>query len=325
VQKSFEPGGLRYGRLLLGILLLPGLARAEDRPVIQAVVSSADFQSGAAFEGLATIFGTGFSSQEYRAASLPLPTKLGDTQVRYCVPLSAVWDDCVPMELLYVGPNQINFRISYGSRDESQPVFNGALVVRRNDTLSDETRRQVLEPFAPRIFVMGFDCNFDPSYDDASPCGLTPQRTSPRQVVRGALTDVAGVLITSNNPAQIGRAYTLWVTGLGHLAEGRSADVQARISGVSSSGVPANLATGAQLLYAGASPQFPGLYQINFELSPALAERLVSTGLAGPSSRNSCGDYHVELTVSVSEGAAAISNTVEMPLVLPNGDGPCSR
>jgi uncharacterized protein (TIGR03437 family) len=325
VRKRFESGRPRYGRLLLAILLLPGLARTEDRPVIKAVVSSADFQPGAAFEGLATIFGTGFSSQEYHAASLPLPTKLGDIQVRYCVPLSAVWDDCIPMELLYVGPNQINFRISYGSRDESQPVFNGALVVRRNNTLSDETRRQVFDPFAPRIFVMGFDCNFDPSYHDASPCGLTPQRASAQQVVRGALTDVAGVLITSNNPAQTGRAYTLWLTGLGHLAEGQPADVQVRIGGLSSGGIPANLAASAQLLYAGASPQFPGLYQINFELPPQLAQNLASAGLAGPSSQNSCGDYHLELAVSVSEGAAVASNTVEMPLVASNGDGPCSR
>jgi uncharacterized protein (TIGR03437 family) len=303
---------------LLG-LLFTGLLSAQDRPVILAVVSSADFQAGIAFEGLASIFGTGLSDSAYGAASVPLPIELGQTQVRYCAPLSAVWDDCVPMELLYVGRDQINFRVSYGTRDESQTIYEGALVVRRIATLSDETRRQALEPVAPRIFQMGFDCNYDPAQADPSPCRLLSQRSSKQQSVRGALTDPSGALITSSNPARMGTVYSLWLTGLGRIANGQTpAAVQMLLGGIPVYGSSSATSLGVNPSFVGYSPQFAGLYQINF----ALPQNLM--GGPGGALLHPCGDYRLELTLSLNEGPQS-ANPVQIPVLVRNGDVACAN
>jgi uncharacterized protein (TIGR03437 family) len=290
---------------LIPLFLFAAFSNAQDRPTIGAAVSAADFQYGIAYEGLATIFGSHLSDQTY-TASVPLPARLGPTEVRYCPQLSTSWDQCVPMELLFVSPAQINFRVPY--RFGNQTLY-GALVVRRDDILSDETRRQAIGPVAPRIFQVGFDCAYDALRGSPSPCGLAPQRISSQQVVRGAITGEDGALVTSGNPARIGSFYTVWLTGLGHIDNGKTPfDLQITAAGIPASGSAAAVSTPVKISFAGYSPQFPGLYQINFRLPDGLP----------------CGEHKLELTLHISEGQSE-ANPVQLPVLIRSGDSPCVR
>ncbi len=311
-------------RWAVSILLLAGPSNAQQRPQINAVVSAADFQYGIAFEGLATVFGIGLSDQAYVAASLPLPKKLGDTELRYCAPLSAVWDQCFPMELLFVSPTQINFRIAYSGPDPTQPFYQGAFVVRHGAMESDGARRQALAAAAPRIFGMGFDCAYNPLWADPSPCRLMPQRIHDQQAVRGALTDQAGSLITSNNPAQIGKPYSLWLTGLGRLIDGKTPlEVQMTVGGIPVYGSKDDTWMWVTPSFVGYSPQFAGLDQINFELPKNLLGAGAGTMDYPP--LHPCGEYKLELTLNLSEGANDMANLIQIPVLVRNGDVPCTK
>jgi uncharacterized protein (TIGR03437 family) len=68
---------------------------------------------GVALGGLGTVFGSGLADASY-SATLPLPKKLGSTELFACVETirnigSVTEAGCEALKLLYVGPNQINF------------------------------------------------------------------------------------------------------------------------------------------------------------------------------------------------------------------------
>jgi hypothetical protein len=75
------------------------------------------------------------------------------------------------------------------------------------------------------------------------------------------------------------------------------------------------------VVYAGAVPQFPGLYQINLQIPLDIGE--------GPDGYGSwpCGDYGWDLTLAISVGSSydsnPVSNPVQIPLLIKNGDVPC--
>jgi len=296
------------------------IAAGQNRTVVNAVVSAGDFLPGVANEGLATVFGTALSDRAYQASSLPLPRKLGETELRYCDQRTTAWDQCFPMELVYVGPTQINFRVPPST---SYP-FGGYFAARTGGTTESERNVvTVVEAAAPRIFVMGFDCANNPNWRDPSPCGLRPQRIHEANSIRGAVTDQNGQLVLSMNPARVGRYYTLWLTGLGRITNGRLvSELQMRLAGIPVYGFPGDTWMWVAPSFVGYSPQFPGLYQINFQLP----KNLMGVSSTEYPPLHPCGEYRLDLAINLGlAGRYQEANIVDVPILIQDGDVPCVR
>ena len=73
--------------------------------------------------------------------------------------------------------------------------------------------------------------------------------------------------------------------------------------------------------YSGDVPQYPGLYQVNFQIPLSIGEGPFGYG-AWP-----CGNYNWELPMQIVEVADlysdSTSNSIAIPLVIKNGDVPC--
>ena len=305
------------------ILILGGGSLAQDRPVVNVVVSAADFRLGIADESLATVFGFGLSDREYVANSVPLPRKLGETELRFCSQSTTAWEQCSPMELVYAGPRQINFRVVL-SGAPSFPLT-GLFVVRRNGVTNEPRLGTTIERALPRIFEMGFDCGYNPNWRDPTPCGLRAQRVHEMNSVRGAVTDQDGKLVTSLNPARVGRYYTLWLTGLGRITNGRlDSDLQMRLAGIPVYGFPGDTWMWVTPSFVGYSPQFPGLYQINFQVGRSLMG--VGTGPLDYPPLHPCGEYQLDLAINLGlAGRRPEANIVELPILIQDGDVACRR
>jgi uncharacterized protein (TIGR03437 family) len=306
-------------------------AAAAAQPKITSVASSADFKSGIAAEGLATIFGTGLANGDASAPNTTYPNKLAGAEVFVCdAPFQNV-DLCVAAGLLYAAPNQINFQVPpSGHPSETTPVglyTNGArhIVVRVGGVLDQDAAVRLpftttVLPAAPAIFFMGTDCLIDPDYPlpphvqrDTS-CGLSSKPSDFNRADRGAITDQKGNLLTSSNPAKLGQYYTIWMTGLGIFANG-TPEVQL---GMALTDIPM---FGYQSTYEQIYPSymgpsgFPGVYQINFQLPM----NIVSGAGWDYGRRWPCGDYRWELSIDM-QSKSIHSPLVQIPVLIKKGD-----
>lgn len=157
-------------------------------------------------------------------ASLPYPTNVAGVQVLI---------NGSPAPVQYVSAGQVNFLLPYDVKAGA-----GTVQVVRNG-LAGNTAAVTITAVAPGVFANG---NL------------------------GIVTDSAGGLVTAGNPIIAGTPYVLWLTGLGRT------DCPTLQAGVAPNTIcnalvqPQLVIDGktAQIYYAGLSPQFPGLYQINF-------------------------------------------------------------
>jgi hypothetical protein len=133
------------------------------------------------------------------------------------------------VNLVYVSPTQINFVTpeSYitASTGSSGPVLTTGRIVLIRDGVRFDARYDItggpgymtLDPFGytrnPDIFGVGYECLFSFSLTDPSSCGLSWSQ-GPNRALLGAVTDISGNLITSQNPVRQGELITLWMTGL---------------------------------------------------------------------------------------------------------------
>lgn len=153
-----------------------------------------------------------------------------------------VYVDNVPVPLLYASPTQINFLVP----SEQIPGDVSVTVVRQGEC--GPTVTITLVAAAPALFVMagGFAIaqDWNSSY----------------------------TLLTTATPAHPGDVVVLYSTGLGHTnppwPSGQVAQCAANISALASLQVLINGSAidSHQILYAGVTPGFSGLYQINFRL-----------------------------------------------------------
>ena len=104
--------------------------------------------------------------------------------------------------------------------------------------------------------------------------------------------------------------YTAWVTGLGASTSQLVSSVSLYFDDVPAYGFPHPESGKAKVTYVGAVPQFPGLYQINFQIPES-----IGTGPAGYGAWP-CGSYSWELSLGIGQG-------VDFPLIIRNGDVPC--
>ncbi len=308
-------------------LLTPGTAPPSPaRPEVIGVVNSADFLSPVAIQDLGTVFGHLLSDASTSASTLPFPQKLRNAELFLC-PSQTVVDvgKCVPSEMIYVGPTQINFRVP----DAVSAAGQYRIVVRVDGQLDADSaignpRSVSILPYSLAVFFMGYDCLIDARFQNRDPvCGLTPERKPGlNQVERGAVTDLSGNLLTSANPARLGKPYTIWLTGLGKMTNG----VYSGTPGMVVSNIPVYDYMGdtfqnyGSFEFIGPSPQFPGLQQINFVLPVSIA-----TGhSSGYPPMWPCGDYQWEVSLDLYQGIAHDAHLIQIPIVVKRGDVECA-
>jgi len=248
---------------------------------------------------LATIWGSDLSDSAVSIAP-PWQTVLGGTEVHLLVDLVYLGNANVPCsgdcelvaDLVYVSPTQINFVVP-----DAQGLERSRVVLIRDgvrfdvfgaawsDILNTGGLGPVyLDPvdgdFA--LFEVGYDCLFSFSMAEPSACGISWSQGQDRAVL-GAVTDISGQLIWSRNPVHQGEIITLWATGLTGLsldsqtgllrqAQPRpvsfgvaqeGSDIPATVSYDSFDGLYLGQFSTPPAIWAGQSPQFVGLDQIN--------------------------------------------------------------
>lgn len=224
-RKAAKGWHWKSGALVAAVLLLltcapPGLAQVPSITAItNAAIPAIDYPlSGPvvlATRSIATIFGTNLADAPVSTAP-PWPTVLGGVEVHF-VPSQCILNiaaPCdIPLGLIYVSPTQINFVTpDFASIDTARVVLirNGV----RYDSLGEQSQFIVVNGVGPLLFEVGSDCLFSTSLTGPTSCGFSPTRNDPNQVLIGAVTDVLGNLITSQNPIRPGQVITLWGTGV---------------------------------------------------------------------------------------------------------------
>jgi uncharacterized protein (TIGR03437 family) len=201
-------------------------------PLVAAggVVSAASFQADVPIGvgGLITVFGNQLvSGSAGQAANVPLPNTIGGTQVLL---------ENVPVPILYASNGQINVQVPYNT-DVNVPQH---LVVQRGTAISAAFPVQVAS-VQPAIFVAN---------------------TAGQGIIVNSTTNV---LAAPGTPVTAGQYVTIYCTGLGPtnpvVATGSAATGAAYIT---TGGIAATIGgQNATLVYAGLTPGFPGLYQVN--------------------------------------------------------------
>jgi uncharacterized protein (TIGR03437 family) len=304
--------GFRVGTIGYSVEVLPPRTptpRPFDASVqLKSVANAASFGPDVAVGSLVSLFGTGMAGGTYSAAKLPLPTSLGDVTVAVCPTNDGQLLNCVATPLVYASPTQINFVApnSPANQDRLITVFRAG-----HDPARPLSFR--LLTAAPALFLVGYDCSYNPLWSDPSPCGIDWTHYSNKQPLRGAVTGQDGSLMTSANPTRYGQQYTLWLTGLGVFANSQPpVPVSIRVSGT-----PTDAFYAVRPSYVGPSLQFLGLYQINFPWPDGMMGSIENRDI------QACADYRMEISFNISQGTKQDPNVVQVPLLVKNGDVPC--
>ncbi len=208
--------------------------------ILSAVVQSAAAPSSAvAANSIASLYGANLAPATAQAFSQPLPTTLGGVTLTV---VDAAAARAAP--LLYVSPGQINFVVPNGT------VPGPATFVVRNGDAS-QTALAPVASVVPRLFSLnGTGSGVAAATAILTPAG-NPQLQLPVPVFQCTAYGCASV------PIRLGADTAIYVTFYGTGIRGRSslANVTATIHGMS---VP--------VLYAGPTPEFAGLDQVNVAL-----------------------------------------------------------
>ena len=212
---------------------------------------------------MATIFGSNLADS---AAPSPLPwtTPLGGTEVHLA------GDDCfaascdLVASLIYASPAQINFLVPETGSTKAVPYR--LVLVRDGQRFDDPSYllggpgRLIIDPSGTAdssvVFQVGYDCLFSASLSDAAACGLSWSSGQDRAPV-GAITDSQTGLETARNMAPVG----FGVAQFGKDIEG-TLGVRAPAAPDTPS-VPVGTFQSPKPLWAGESPQYVGLDQVN--------------------------------------------------------------
>jgi uncharacterized protein (TIGR03437 family) len=229
-------------------------AVSPNAPSIAAggIVSNGGFPKGAIAAGsMVAIFGSNFGPLT-GANATPLPTKLGGTQVFF---------NQVAAPLFFVSPGPIVAQVPFEMYAQT-----AALVTVVNNGVFSQAATVALAPFAPGIFTTGTG---DPVITDFN----------------------TGKLVSSSAPASRGDTLIIWATGLGptlfdpltgHPAPGVASSTLLPVQVVLKS-----TASGAQITvpvgYAGLSPGFIALNQINLQIPQNAPTGTVILTVASPS------------------------------------------
>jgi uncharacterized protein (TIGR03437 family) len=244
-----------------GFLIAATLAFCTIAVAQTPVISSGGIVNGASFErgqpvtagSLITIFGTALASRVAQADSIPLATALGGVSVNFVTPSGTF-----PGRMLYVQnddpsrqvTSQINLQVPWEAVPAGTTATVNVVVVR--DGVSSAPTPVTIGPYSPGVFASGgraIAVNQDGTL--AWPTGA-----------------VAGL---TTHPARVGDPLIVYATGLGQVqptvASGQNSMDQLRTTVVT----PMVLVGGmsAPVQFAGLSPQFVGVNQVNITVPTA--------------------------------------------------------
>jgi uncharacterized protein (TIGR03437 family) len=218
---------------LLGVVLY------AQAPVItpDEIVNGASFAKGQAITpgSIVSVKGTNLASALAQAGSIPLSTALGDVQ--------SVTFNNVPAPLFFVSPSQINAQVPW----EAASSGSASVVVNRSAG-SSAPATAALGEFSPGIFSVEFGVGQAIAFFADG-------------VLAAAVDSIPGL---TTRPARAGDTVIILATGLGAVdspaQSGRPPAILTRTTTV-----PVVLIGGvqAQVAFAGLSPEFPGVNQIN--------------------------------------------------------------
>jgi uncharacterized protein (TIGR03437 family) len=203
---------------------------------LNSIASAAAMQSAlpVAPGSIVSLFGKGFVAEPVFANTPDLPRELASVRVLM---------NGVAAPLSFVGPTQINAQVPF-----EVPAGEATLQVAVNQRMSNGLRFRVVDP-APHVFTV-------------NQAGSGPAV---------ALDAVTNRLITSESRAARGSYAVLYCTGLGRMKSAVATGSGAAAANEAVAPVTASLAgVNALVLYAGATPGFAGLYQVNLQI-PELA------------------------------------------------------
>ena len=204
-------------------------------PVVNplGVLSAADYVSSPALGLLVSIFGSELSDETASAPGVPLPKQLG---------ASTVFAGGEELPILYVSGSQINVVIPY----DLMPTTQYQLLVQRGSAISVPVPISVLA---------------------AQPAILSTNGSGSGQGQIYRISGTNSMLADSQSPASAGDALVIYCVGLGNVSPSVPAGSGAPLSGpVSNTAASVSVTIGgqpAQVLFAGLTPGFPGLYQVN--------------------------------------------------------------
>jgi hypothetical protein len=274
-------------RYYLQFFAFASLAVGQTTPSITAITNAAlpgmDVHAPVRLQprSMASIFGSNLSTAT-ASTTPPWATALGGVEL-HLVPLYVGCGTSTPpatcdilATLIFVSPTQINFLVpdvlpsAYG---QQQLVLDA--VILENGQRFDSGVLLYLSPVGDfAVFGVGYDCDFSLSLTQPHSCGYS-QTPGPNTVPIGAVTDVSGNLVTSENPIHQSQVIVLWSTGLGSMSINQSTGLlqQDNPNAVTFGIAQSNTAGGYNIftfnwrtqipLWAGESPQYVGLDQIN--------------------------------------------------------------
>jgi len=233
VQAQDAAGGLTGAAQLSGGLN----ANPNPPPVVASggVLDAASYNLDApvAPGGLIAIFGQYLAQPENKAAALPLPSTLGTTQV-------TIAGRSIP--LLYAGVNQVNAMVPF-----DLPInATHQVVIKRGNTIS------IPEPVSTLSSRSGIFTR-----------DLTGKGAA---IVVKVATDGTQSLVGPDNPATGYDAIVIYCDGLGNVDPQAVAGAEAPVAPLSQALDPVRVTIGgivAPVFFAGLTPGFTGLYQIN--------------------------------------------------------------
>jgi uncharacterized protein (TIGR03437 family) len=307
-----------FAAVVVSMLLCMG----QSPPPKIATIVGAAFGQRVAENSIATIFGSNLATSQ--AASAVPATTLGSTQVLLCG-FASTAQGCQPLGLYFVSPGQINFVIptnlsSIGLPAGTLPTgvpltlvggsawniaVNVSGILDANASTGTYFKLPIYQQ-APDFFIVESEV-----LNDTTQKGNPP----PMTIGRAAMIDQNGTVIDSRNPARMGQYLSVFMTGLGKIqANGQFASPGSFPAGSGTqvwiTGYVIPWAFQAKVTFAGMSPQYPGLDQINFQVPTSFATAVP------------CGDQIIEPYLGVSPAGNA--RDVHFPIAITKGEAPCN-
>jgi uncharacterized protein (TIGR03437 family) len=211
----------------------------------EGVVNAASFTTALAPGSLISIFGRRLSTEEAGAGRLPLPPELAGTTV-------TISDRRLP--LLFVSRNQINAQIPF----------------------------DVQGPATLRVTYLGGSAEVPITISDPAPAIFSAASDRP------AVIHSNGTLVSESAPARPGEVVSVFMTGLGRPEREILAGTPAPASPLIPARGPIEALIGAASVvpsFAGLTPGFAGLYQVNLQVPAGVADgsyglRIVARGIS---------------------------------------------
>ena len=221
---------------LTGTVQVGGKATVNPKvPAVAAggVISSGDYAGSPALGLLVSIFGTALADGSQGNTSLPLPSQLGSTSVLV---------SGVQVPVLYVSDGQVNVLIPY----EVATNAPHQLIVQRGNAISVPSPITILDNQPAILATAG---------NGAGQGHIYKIDAGGNQILAGAAS-----------PAKTGDVLVIYTVGLGTVTPAVQSGDPAPFTHLSPADATVTLTIGgqpAQVLFAGLTPGFAGLYQVN--------------------------------------------------------------